>query len=132
MNIFCEGAWLKIWDTTVAANLLYRIRLFKNNRVPAFSDTIADYVEADFSGYTGGTALAWGAAFINGASQGEIDASQISWTHTGGATANLIYGIYVTDVTGALMYAERFPAPSSMSSIGDNITYNPIATVIDQ
>jgi len=132
MNIFSSSAWLEFWNTMVSANLLTTISLFKNDHVPAFTDTIADYTPADFSGYVGPTALAWGSAFVNGSDQGEIDALPVTWTHTGGATANTIYGIYVLSSAGDLIYAERFPAPLAITSIGDSITYVAKATVIDQ
>ena len=49
-----------------------------------------------------------------------------------GSTANTVYGIYVTDSAGNLTYAERFPAPLLVSSIGDTIAYSARTTVIDQ
>lgn len=132
MNVFCEAAWLRFWDALVADNQLQKIRLFKNNHTPVFTDTVADYTEANFSGYVGPTSVVWGAAFVNGANQGEIDAAELTWTHSGGGTANTVYGIYVTDSAGNLCYAERFDAPVSMGSAGDKIRYTPIATLIDQ
>jgi len=132
MNIFVELGWLAILDAAVDAGVLTRIRLFQNNAVPAYTDTFADYVEADFSGYFGYTALAFGASFVNDANQGEIDSPPITWTHDGGGTSNTIYGIYVTNDADTLIYAERFPAPVVMHSLGDSIPYTPSVTVIDQ
>jgi len=131
-NVFVEGGWTRIWDAATAASKLARIRLFKNNKTPAYTDVYADYTDADFSGYTGYAALVWGASFINGSNQGEIDATPVTWTHNGGGTSNTIYGIFVTDGANNLIYAERFPAPVSMSANGDSITYTPSATMINQ
>lgn len=132
MNTFCEGGWLKIWDSAVAAGKLARLHLFKNNHTPLYTDTAADYTEADFSGYGAYQALAWGSAFVNGSNEGEIDATALTWTHNGGGTANTVYGVYITDGANALMYAERFAAPVSMSANGDKITYTAKSTMINQ
>lgn len=123
MNVFCQTGWKAILDHAVSDNLLKRIRLFKNNHTPVNGDTAAAYTEADFSGYSGFQALTWAAAVINGSVQGEIDATQVTWTHNGGATSNTVYGIYVTDAADVLTYAERFPAPVTMASNGDAIPY---------
>ena len=131
MNIFCEAGWRELWDTATAASVLKTIKLYQNNYVPTLTDTVGSYTEATFSGYVSQT-LAWGAAFINGSTQAEIDATALTWTHSAGATGNTVYGIYVLDNAGALVYAERFPAPISMTANGDAITYTPKATMINQ
>jgi hypothetical protein len=132
MNVFCYGAWLAQLDGQVAAGQLLRLHLYQNDYFPDVADTIANYTEATFSGYTGSQLLAWSPAFINGVNAGEIDAAVLSWSHNGGSTANTVYGIYVTDSAGNLTYAERFPAPLLVSSIGDTIAYSARTTVIDQ
>jgi len=131
MNVFCELGWQSIWNDFVAAQRLKTIKLFQNNYVPLLTDVVAAYTEATFSGYASQT-LAWGSAFINGSIQAEIDATPLTFTRSAGATSNTIYGIYVIDNAGVLTYAERFPAPVSMSSAGDAITYTPKATLINQ
>jgi hypothetical protein len=131
-NVMCQNGWKTMLDAAVAAGKLARIRLFQNNHVPVNSDTVASYTEATFSGYPGYTALAFGAAFINGATQGEIDNAAVTWTHNGGGTANTIYGIYVTDGANNLMYAEMFGAPVTMTIATNFITYTPKFTMIDQ
>ena len=59
MNVFCEGGWLAMYQAMIDAGVVTRIRLFQNDYVPAFTDTEADYTEADFSGYFGFIVLAW-------------------------------------------------------------------------
>ena len=132
MNVWCQNGWKTVWDTVVAGGKLPRIRLFKNNYTPVNSSTYADFTEADFSGYAGYASLSWGAAFINGSTQGEIDATQVTWTHNGGGTANTVYGIYITDGSNNLMYAERFSAPISMSTSGNAIPYTAKTTDLNQ
>lgn len=131
MNVIMDTTWVEILDTIAPAEFL-TLKLFKNDHVPAFTDTLADYTEANFSGYSFGAALAWGAAFINGSNAGEIDAAMITETHNGGPTSNLIYGIYVVDGLGGLRYAERFVAPVSMAALGNQVKYVPIVTLINQ
>jgi len=132
MIVVVENGWLGMLDAWVASGRLSQIRLFQNNYFPDPTDTIAAYIEATFSGYPGGTVLAFGAAFINGAGQGEVASMPVTWNHDGGPTANTIYGVYVTDTLGDLVYAERFGAPITMSVATDVIIYTPRATVFDQ
>jgi hypothetical protein len=132
VNIFCEGGWLNVLGFALAGNTLFRIHLFQNNHVPVFTDDLISYVEATFSGYGSSLLLGWGSPFINGSNQAEVDASTVVWTRSGGAVSNSIYGVYVTDGTGNLAYAERFGAPVSMVNPGDTISYIPRATLINQ
>lgn len=132
MIIFCEQGWLAAMTNVVAGGVLYRIHLYQNNYIPTIFSTVADFTEADFSGYGTSIVLTWGVPFINGSNQAEIDALAVTWTRSGGPTSNTVYGIYVTDNAGNLAYAERFPAPINMVSIGDAITYTPKATLINQ
>jgi hypothetical protein len=131
MNVFCEGGWEGIWNDAVAAGRLHSLHLFQNNYVPVLSDVVGNYTEATFSGYASAT-LAWGAAFINGSTQAEIDATPVTFAHSSGGVTNTIYGIYVLDSGGALAYAERFGAPISMATSSDSITYTAKATMINQ
>jgi hypothetical protein len=132
MNVFCEDGWKQVLNDLVAASDLARIRLFQNNHVPLLTDTAANYTEATFTGYGGFQSLAWGSAFINGSTQGEIDATEVTWTRTAGATSNTIYGVYITDAADALVYAERFDAPLSITATGDAVKYIAKVTLINQ
>jgi hypothetical protein len=131
MNIFVELGWESIWNDFVAAGRLHSLHLFQNNYVPVLSDVVGNYTEATFSGYASQNPT-WGAAFINGSTQAEIDAGALTFTRSAGASSNTIYGIYVLDSGGVLTYAERFPAPVSMATAGDAIVYTPKATLINQ
>ena len=131
MNVINETTWTTMLDSIASAEFI-TLRLFQNNHVPLLSDTTADYTQADFSGYSGGQPIVWGVAFINGSKQGEIDGVLLIETHDAGGVANTIYGVYVVNGAGNLRYAERFPAPISMSALGDQIKYVPIVTLINQ
>ena len=132
MNKFCGQGWQAFLNAAVDKGLVAKIRLFQNDWIPTDTDTEADYIEADFSGYFGPTALTWGLAFVNSSNQGEIDAAQVTWVHDGGSPSNTVYGVYVTDSFDKLTYAERFPAPLVFANLGDQLQYNPAATLIDQ
>lgn len=105
---------------------LFSLDLYQNNHVPAVNDTNASYTVADFSGYAQVTLNGfWGSPYINGNGQAEIDNVDATFTHNGGGTSNTIYGIYVSNASGDVQYAERFPAPIVMASLGDTIDYTP-------
>lgn len=108
------------------------IRLFQNDHDPDPDDVDGSYVQADFSGYSPTLLGDWNAAFVNGTGKGEIDADTVSWVHSGGATGNTCYGVYVTNADGHVVYAERFPAPQVMASSGDTIVYNAKFTLVTQ
>jgi len=110
-----------------------QLKLFKNDHTPVVGDDEADYTEADFSGYSATSPdIAWGGAYENGDGKGEIDAVEKTFTHNGGATGNTIYGAYVTTDDDRLIYAERFPAPISMTANGNTIPYTAKLTAVQE
>lgn len=131
-NVICQGAYLEVLDQLVSTFKLNKIHLFKNDHVPAVTDTVAAFTEADFSGYLAITPIPFNAAFINGDDKGEIDADPVTWNHSGGATSNTVFGIYVTTLAGDLFYAERFGAPIVMANFGDSITYTAKMTCVNE
>jgi hypothetical protein len=111
-------------------NALKTLRLFQNNHTPGVADVNANYTEATFTGYASVALGTWNPAFLNGSNQGEIDANPVTFTRTAGATSNTIYGAYVTDNAGDVVYAEKFSAPITMASTGDTFTYTPRFTAV--
>lgn len=106
------------------------IRLFKNNFTPTGASVAADFTEADFDGYASQTVVAWGAGFLNGSNQGEIDHAIKTWTATGGATPNTIYGYYLTrDSDGKVYYSERNPAGGVLIN-GAGQTYSVVPRLV--
>lgn len=132
MIVVVNDGWLDMLNASVNAGAFAQIHLYQNNYTPQNTDTILNYTEADFSGYPGYIPLAFGAAFINGANQGEIDSPTVNWTHNGGPDANTVYGVYVTDAMGLLTFAESFGVPVVMALVGNTIAYTPKLTMIDQ
>lgn len=110
-----------IVNKTAASNLT--VRLFKNNITPSDSDTAGTYTEAAFTGYSAAalTAGTWGAA-----SGGTITyGAQLTYTCSG-LSSESIYGYYVTNAGGVLLYSERdASAPFLIVNSGDAIKLTP-------
>jgi hypothetical protein len=101
-----------------------RVILYKNDRLPRTADTLADYVEADFSGYDGWKLLnVWtppAIEFARSFSQSNL----AIWTHNGGPVNNLIFGSALVDVDSNLIAAERNKdAPRTVSPLTPILTY---------
>ena len=131
-NVFVQLGDNLILDRIVADfEALVSLRLFQNNWTPTVTDTVANYTEATFSGYAAVDISAlWGAAYTNGAGQGEIDCPEQTFAFGGGAISNYVYGAYVLSAGGILVYAERFAAPVYMSASPDQIIYTPKVTAV--
>lgn len=132
-NVYLEQGTVKALDILrLDLDHLKTLKLFKNDHVPASDDVNADYTEANFSGYASVALGDWNAAFLNTDDKGEIDADPASFVHNGGGTSNTIYGAYVVDNAGDVIYAERFDAPRVMSANGDTIPYTARLTAVSQ
>lgn len=102
------------------------IKLFKNNYTPVAGTTLANLTEADFSGYASVVLAGWTAAAIGAGGRAYSQADLVTFAHNGGVTANSIYGYWVVDSGGTLLWAERFAtAPITMSGLGDSIVVIP-------
>ena len=104
--------------------------LYRSTMTPAHSSVIADFeaVEADFTGYGGKKATAY-AAPVLATNRATSTGGVLSWIKTG-ATANTIYGYYITEFY-ALMGAEQLSATVPMTTDGDTITIQPVASMVD-
>jgi len=113
-----------VWN---AAGL--KVRLFKNNYTPVAGSVIGSFTEANFSGYTPGSLGTLGAATTVSGRASTTAATANTWTKSG-ATGNDIYGYYVTDAGGTVLYwAERgSAAPYSMNTNGEGLSVTPTVT----
>jgi len=104
----------------------YKLRLFQNNYTPLTTSVIGDFTEATFSGYAGQNIGSWAVAVLSG-SKYILTAPALTFSHSGGATGNTIYGYYI--VTGGIavaQWAERDPnGPRSMTASGDTYIITP-------
>lgn len=98
------------------------LRLFKNDKTPADSDTESGYTEADFTGYAHQdlTASSW---VVTGGAPTTCAYPQVTFTSTAGSQNQPVYGYFLTQVTsGKLMWAERFTdGPYTIVNNGDAI-----------
>jgi len=106
------------------------MRLFKNNLTPTGANVLSDFVEADFTGYPTGTGVpltgVFGTPYLNGSNQGETDGSLVTFTQTGTGTTCDVYGYYVLDGSGNLLFSERnAAAPIAMNAAGLSYTVLP-------
>jgi hypothetical protein len=107
----------------------YVIRLFQNDHTPDPADVLADYTEADFSGYAELDLDGWAAA-VTVSGRAQIVATLKVWTHSAGAVDNDIYGYYVVNAGGALVWAERDPnAPVTVDTAGQEYNVLPRFTL---
>jgi hypothetical protein len=85
--------------------------LFQNNYVPVPGMNLAAFVPATFQGYATKAVNFGGAAVLTVAGKGLITATLLTWTPTGIAVQNTIFGYYVYRVAdGLVAFAERNPA----------------------
>jgi hypothetical protein len=121
-----DGGLTKILDKLMTAyGSTLTIKLFKSNTTPAAGDTAGTYTEADFPGYASQTITTWGAATI-ASSVATSTAEQKTFTRSSTGTVQNIYGYFVLDSGGNLLWAERDPsAPIALTNSGDAYLVTP-------
>lgn len=98
---------------------------FKNNIAVSASTVFATLVESTFPGYARQTP-AFPAPSLNGVNQAVSTAPTLTYTHTGGGSAESAYGYFLLHTpTGKLKFIELFPVPKLMSTLGDAIALTP-------
>jgi hypothetical protein len=114
-------------QTQWAATLV--IKLFKNDYTPVDGSSVGNFVEADFDGYASQGIAAWGAPIAVGP-RGQIQSASNTFTKAAGVVPNDIYGYYVLDGGGSLLWAERDPAaPIPIHNAGDKYIITPTFTL---
>jgi len=129
-NIFIpdEGLVEKITKLKEQLFEYLTVHLYQNDKVPAAADTAADYTPATFSGYAAQNMSGWGVPSIAGG-VAQVAPGTYSWTHSGGAVANTIYGWYATSLEGKLiMVSRRGAGPVTLNGAGQTYSVDVIAT----
>lgn len=104
----------------------FTLRLYQNSVVLSPTTVAADLTECTFPGYASVALVAWGSVYLNPFNQAETDEANHVFTMTGSSPVNSVYGYYVTDGFGNLIYAEaNGSGPQAMASPGDTYTVLP-------
>lgn len=115
--------------TGKTAATAWTLRLFVNNHTPVNSDTEAQYTEAAGGGYAAIALTASNWVTTPGSPTSSAYPQQ-TFTFTGALTTNpTIYGYYVTNAGGKLLYAELLPQPFTPANPGDNVQVTPQLTL---
>lgn len=122
-----EGRYWLLNQVATFFSLGMSVRLFKNNITPGPSSVLADFTQADYSGYS---AQAWTSSALSGSADGSgrayISGAQLTFAHSGGGTSNTVYGVYVVQTgSGVVLLAKRLATPKTMSSSDHFIKVTP-------
>lgn len=97
------------------------VRLFKNNFSPNPASLLADFDEADFTGYAESAPVVWGVPYLDVDGIIKVTAGSVQYTQTGTGTTNTCYGWYLVGDPGGTEYligSERFDSPVSFTFTG--------------
>lgn len=98
------------------------MHLYKNNFTPVHGMILSDFVEADFTGYAAQAITTFGSSTLTGGFYAQTQAALATFTQSGTSVTCDVYGYYMTDSGGTLVYAELNPnGVVSMSATG--LTY---------
>jgi hypothetical protein len=121
---FLTALQTAIFKTALATTVM---RLYKNNIVAGPGSVFADFTEADFTGYTADTIVAWLAPSIDPISgRFEIMTPGFSqFLQSGTTIINTVYGWYLEDGSSHLLAAGTFDTPIQMDTTGKQIALFP-------
>jgi hypothetical protein len=95
------------------------LRLYMNDWTPSGIDEADDYEECTFAGYSSQSLSDFGPAYLNAFGQGQSDTYNHQWIMPSLTPTNSIYGYFVTDSNGYLIFADRREeGPFEMDGIG--------------
>lgn len=86
-----------------------RLGLFVNDLVPQPSNVLSDFTAATFDSYAPKVFGLWGETFLNTAGNAESDYPLCSWLVGSGGGVDTVYGYYVFDAQGFVLWSERDP-----------------------
>lgn len=102
------------------------LKAFVSNTTPADTDTAGTYTEAAGGGYSAKTLTNGSWTITVGNDPSDAVYAQQTWTFTGALTTNpTIYGYYVVDADGVLIWAERLGASYTPTTNGDQLSVTP-------
>jgi len=93
-------------------NVASDLKLFQNDITPDPNMLIATFTEATYSGYSSfDLSTEWAAPVEDADGKWSIAPASHDFTHSGGAVANTLFGIYVVDGVLGVYFAARFDTP---------------------
>jgi len=108
------------------------LKLFNNDAPINASTTLAMLNTATFSGYSHGTLSGRSVAgSLDAFSRAYATWNPLTWTKSG-ATGNTIYGYWVINAAGDLLWCEKFDTAVPMSSDGAYLVITPRLTFTSQ
>lgn len=120
MGVFEDDGIRVALDNVTAGELATaKLRLYSNNLTPTNAQVIGDFTEATFTGYAAVTLSGWTAASV-AAHVASSTANPVTFTLTAGTQS--IYGWYITNAAGTVLYAagRDAAAPVAMSLTVNN------------
>lgn len=109
-----------------AADNSLRFKLYTNNLTPADTDVAGSYQEAAGGGYAVITLTTGAWSIATGNDPSDATAAQQTWTFTGSLTGSAtIYGYFVTDGDGTLIFGERLGTSFTPANNGDQLKLTP-------
>jgi len=131
--VICDAGELRLLDlmlkTALDVDETFTLHLFKNDITPDASSAVGDFTEADFTGYSSVSLLraTWTSAVTDtGVATTQYGNSPLSWSCTG--SGNTVYGAYVLDGNGDLVWAEKFSTARTLVN-GDVLNYTVVFTL---
>ena len=119
---FLKAYFNNVWP---AGGKNLTLRLFATNVTPSDTSTVGSFTEAAGGGYAAKTLTngSWTESNVGGIEQAAYALQ--TFTFTGALTTNpTVYGYYVVDADGVLVFAEA-QASFTPANSGDNITVTP-------
>lgn len=104
----------------------FTLKLYATDVTPADTHTASSYTEATGGGYAAKT-LTNGSFTVTVANDpSDATYAQQTWTFTGALTTNgTIYGYFVVDADGTLLWAEKFSSSFTPANNGDQLKVTP-------
>jgi hypothetical protein len=125
MSLVLSDTGAEVLLAAVFDNTSATLRLYTNNRTPSDTDVSGDYTEAAGGGYAA-KALTAGNWTVTSSNPPAAVYAEQAFTFTGAlAGPGTIYGYFVEDGLGRLLWAERFLSPFTPTQNGDQLKITP-------
>lgn len=120
--------FLKVYfnNTRPAGGNNLTMKLFVNDVTPADTNTAGSFTEATGGGYVSKTLTNGSWTITVGHDPSDATYAAQTWTFTGPLTTNTtVYGYFVTDADGTLIFADRLSSSFIPADNGDQLVITP-------